>query len=122
VGHKVLNVTADPELGSLRAQVMQSGGYEVVSAANIIEVEQACELHSFDAIVIGHTIPVKEKRRISAILRERCKPTTPIIAVYAESPEEADDVALAVSAHHPQALLDALNSVLSTKYDRHWGK
>lgn len=117
---KVLNIAADPFVADVRKQVLETGGYDVTSAQNILEVVEACETQDFDAVVLGQTIPMKEKRRITATVRERCKARTPVIGLYTTSPAEVDDADLAISAQEPQALLDGLKRLLDTNFDRMW--
>ena len=108
----LLNISADPELRSTRQQLLEGGGYQVLSPHNIVEVEQACKQQRFDAVILGHTIPAPEKRRITATIRELCAPHTPVLGLYAASPAEVAEADLAIPAHQPQALLEGVRKLL----------
>lgn len=112
---KVLNVAADPVLGDLRRQVLESSGFEVVTALNIIEVVEACESHHFDAVVLGHGIPETEKRRIKQTVRAHCARGTPVVALYNVSEKEADDADAAVPGHEPHKLLRGVEQTAQTQ-------
>ena len=116
--YRILNVAVDPEAGARRRESLEAGGFNVVSATNMTEVEQACDAQQFDAVILGHAIPRMEKRRISTAVREYCDQAMPIVAVFGESPSEAEGTGTAISADQPQALLDTLHQELRRRTRR----
>jgi DNA-binding response OmpR family regulator len=112
MAYGLLNISADPELRASRQKVLESGGYQVLSPLNIMEVEQACKKRRFDAVILGHTLPAAEKRRVTATIRSLCSRQTPVLGIYAVSPEEVAEADLAVPAYEPQALLEGVRKLL----------
>lgn len=118
----LLNISADPELRDSRQQVLESGGYHVLSPLNMTEVEAACKQQHFAAVILGHMVPAPEKRRITATVRALCSPHTPVLGIYAESPEEVAEADLAVPANEPQALLEGVRKLLKRTGSQHKGR
>jgi DNA-binding response OmpR family regulator len=56
-------------------------GYDVVSAEGFLAALEASEAPNlnFDLVILGHTVPAKDKAGIILHLRQRCK--TPILAL-----------------------------------------
>ena len=112
MAYGLLNISADPELRNSRQQILEGDGYQVLSPRDIVEVEAACKQQHFAAVILGHIVPAPEKRRITATIRALCSPHTPVLGIYAVSPEEVAEADLAVPAHEPQALLEGVRKLL----------
>lgn len=113
MAYTILNISKDEMLLRSRAEILRKQGYLVVSAMDIQAVIAACENHKLDAIVVGHTIPLREKERISQTVREMCAPGIPIVALYSRSEAETDHCDYAVpSSEGPAELVSLLKSIL----------
>jgi hypothetical protein len=76
---------------------------------------EACEKHSFDVAVIGHTLSPMAKPRVAMLVKEHC-PDVKILELYApyagRTLEDADSW-LVVPPAVPQELLDEVNELAS---------
>lgn len=110
---KVLSLSTDPELLSLRQFVLESAGHEVKSIANereALELVQSDD--SFDALFLCHRFPSATARQVVRLLRERHPGTRVVyfVHVYGEWPEvEADRYV--VGADGPTALTRVLDEI-----------
>jgi len=75
----ILSVSYDISLARTREMLFSSAGFQVLSALGVSEAVRACSARSFDLIVIGHSIPIKDRDALIKALRARC--TTPILAL-----------------------------------------
>jgi len=65
-----------------RSAILERARYEVVPALNHIDVQTACEKHrDFDLVIVGHSIPKQEKRRMLQTVRE-CRGHVPLSELY----------------------------------------
>lgn len=106
----ILIVSSDPELLRERKTLLQEHDFAVITASNLLEVISACQ-KEFVAVILGNSLPAKEKSRIVATVRDACTSGTPIFALYEESVSEADNADKPIKADDPQALLRALNAI-----------
>lgn len=67
---RILSISYDPSLLFTRQAMLQLAGYDVVSAEGFADAIEHCSGH-FDLIIMGHSIPQKDKRAIVAELHER---------------------------------------------------
>jgi DNA-binding response OmpR family regulator len=111
----LLNVSADETLLNTRGKILEQEGFVVIPAMNIQQVVAACENHAFDAVVLGHSIPPDEKKRIIETVRDSCQPGTPIIGLYVRNPDDADGSDYAVSSlQGPKELIDLMRTIFPT--------
>jgi DNA-binding response OmpR family regulator len=108
----LLNVSADEVLLDTRGKILEQEGFVVIPAMNIQQVVAACENHAFDAVVLGHSIPPPEKKRVIETVRDSCQPGTPVIGLYVRNPEEADGADYVVSSiGGPQNLIHLIRTI-----------
>jgi DNA-binding response OmpR family regulator len=115
--HKILNIARNESFLKSRSAALEAAGYEVVSALNILTVERECETHgSFDLVIIGHSLPKGEKRRVMLAVRQFCG-RIPILELYPPGTtpvdEEADEEL--PSPDEPDALLAKVGEMLARK-------
>ena len=69
---RILSISYDSSLLWTRQLVLRQLGYEVVSALGFTEAWEACEAPdaNFDLVVLGHTVPTKDKDQMIAHLRQ----------------------------------------------------
>ena len=58
---KVLSVSDNDALRVTRHMMLQNRRFDVVSAANLREVRNAVKAGDFDLVILGHTVPAKDK-------------------------------------------------------------
>ena len=77
---RILSISLDEELLAARQKVLEAEGHSVVSACGFREAVQRSR-PDFDLIVVGHTFPPDEKRRIIQELRKRgCQ--APVLGLF----------------------------------------
>ena len=71
---RILSISYDAALLWTRQLMLQQLGYEVVSAHGFAEAWEACEGPDsyFDLMIVGHTVPPKDKKKIIEHVREHC--------------------------------------------------
>src|SRR6185437_2856615 len=108
---RILSVSYDKALLSSRQLLLESSGYEVISAADLGQALQHCDSSShFDLFVLGHSIPKLEKEVLISAFRARC--SAPVIALkrMGEEPTTAADFQI---DPEPSQLLDVVSRLLS---------
>jgi DNA-binding response OmpR family regulator len=76
---RILSISYDVSLLQTRALMLLREGFEVESAVGFSDAIQACELRTFDLVIIGHSIPLEDKEAIIKRLRRVC--ATPVLAL-----------------------------------------
>jgi CheY-like chemotaxis protein len=77
---RILSISYDKALLLTRQLLLKELGYEVVSAEGFAEAWEKCEdVEPFDLVIIGHSIPPKDKERIIEHLKKHCD--SPILAL-----------------------------------------
>jgi CheY-like chemotaxis protein len=77
---RILSISYDKALLLTRQLLLTELGYEVVSAEGFAEAWEKCEdLEPFDLVIIGHSIPPKDKERIIEHLKKHCD--SPVLAL-----------------------------------------
>jgi DNA-binding response OmpR family regulator len=75
----ILSVSYDPSLLSTREMLLTRRGYQVTSALGFTAALEACQASYFDLLIMGHSIPQKDKLHLVAVFREKC--SAPILAL-----------------------------------------
>ena len=93
--------------------MLQQLGYSVVSAEGFIAAIEACEPNcNFDLLILGHTVPVKDKERIISHFKQHCD--AKILALL--RPHEGATQSADRSIHpEPEKLIAAVHEMLSTQ-------
>ena len=60
---KILIISCDSTLADVGYQVLVKAGFKVASATSIHEARQAFEQNTFDAAIVGYSLPPSEKKR-----------------------------------------------------------
>ncbi len=117
VPKKVLNVSADLSLLETRRAILERGGYLVSCASNAVDVVQLCRNETFDVVVVGHSLPKRQKHAVIQAVR-KYNPAARIIGLYRISAAETAGADLAIDSHDDPEILvqvvrqDPLNAVL----------
>lgn len=108
----ILSVSYDTELLTLREAFLRTQGCEVRSVMSIDEAVVLTSTRHFDALIVAHSVPPEDRRRLISAVKQRW-PRIPVLAVVAD-PQEEDkfaDASVAGSAG-PDALMEALNRLM----------
>src|SRR5258706_14975278 len=77
---RVLCISYDESLLLTRKMVLEQAGYDVSAALGFAEAMEACSNDPmFDVIVMGHSLPRKDKSALIAALRPGCK--APVLSI-----------------------------------------
>ena len=76
---RILSVSYDPSLLQTRELLFTSEGYRVESLVSISDAIAACLARTFDLVVVGHSIPLEERKVLVNEIRGFC--STPILAL-----------------------------------------
>ena len=71
---RILHVGTNDAVMTTRRAILERAGYEVTLAHNLSEVIAACAVNNFDVVILGQSLPSKEKQRVVHTVQERCKP------------------------------------------------
>jgi len=86
---KVLSISGNDALRVTRHLLLESRGYEVVSAANLRETRNALKSEDFDLVILGISIDGEVKREMASITRKLCE-RAQILELCRISPEVID--------------------------------
>ena len=78
---RILSVTNDPSLAVTREMLLTAAGFEVSTFLDVAKAIDACKDkdQSFDLVVLGHSIPLAERRAMAKEVRSRC--AAPVLAL-----------------------------------------
>ncbi len=109
---RILSLSADPELGKLRAMVLRQAGYEVLWPSSKAEADAVLREKNFDVLVIGHTISSASSREFAATFRAR-NPEGKILVIMKTSYGlvKADKTVRSIDG--PEALLEAIEELFA---------
>lgn len=105
----ILNVGQDPMLLDTRSIILRSAGYTVESAWSVKQAVTQFLAGDFDGVILCHSIPVKDRDRLTCLIRASGS-LTPVIAV-SESPSQCDSFADATIEPDPKKLLRGIKEV-----------
>ncbi len=105
---KVLNVSADLSLLETRRAILERAGCLVSCASNAVDVVQLCRKETFDAVVLGHSLPKRQKHAVIQAVR-KYNPAARIIGLYMISTAEAVGTDIVIDSHDgPDILIEAI--------------
>ena len=109
---RILSISYDESLLATRQMILEQAGFEVISALGYAESMERSNKGPFDLVVLGHSLPLKDKSAIVAALKKaKSKPKVLSIRRHGYAPiPEADASVEAVEG--PLALLEAVRQVL----------
>ena len=107
---RILSISYDLTLLRTREMMLSQAGYEAVSAEGFTAALEHCS-GTFDLIILGHSIPQKDKRVIVAELHDRgCD--APLLSLLRTGEQPIPEATVGVDPSNPQQLLDAVDSIL----------
>jgi CheY-like chemotaxis protein len=107
---RILHVGTNDAVMATRRAILKRAGHEVTLAHDVREVVTACTVNSFDVVILGQSLPVKEKQRVVHTVREHCKPVRFLEYHNGISPDMPSVHAhLQVTSSTPQSLLQSVD-------------
>jgi DNA-binding NtrC family response regulator len=110
---RILSISYDPALLSTRQQLLESRGYSVVSAEGFTSALEHCSGEHFDLVVMGHSIPHKDKEALLKAVNEGCK--APVVALVRTPEPSLKGAAESVDPRSPSDFLTAVEKILGKR-------
>ena len=109
----ILVASFDPALADVRKRVLESAGYRVISASDVLAVRAACASESISLVVIGYSLPPGEKRRVWYEIRQHCGKNVPVLELHAAStPILSEDAVVIHASQSPDDFVDKVREIL----------
>jgi len=114
VKKRILSISYDQVLLLTRQALFEQEGFEVRSACGFAEALEACQGHDdFDVVVMGHSMPQRDKTELAKALRT--KRDAPLVSIYKHGDSAMPEADYSVNAHEgPKALLEAVRKASQT--------
>ena len=108
---RIHSLSYDGSLARTREMLFLGAGFQVSTFMNTALAVQACQRESFDLIVVGHSIPLSERKSLINEVRGLCG--TPILAMlrHGEAPLAGADYFFD-SSQNPAYLLEMVIHIL----------
>lgn len=110
---KILVVSHDSHLADVRRDVLLNAGFEVLEARDSRTVKKTCTEHRLRLVMVGHSLPPSEKRRVWAEVREHYQ--VPVLELHKESEPELMAPAYFHESVTPDDFLTAVMRILQLK-------
>ena len=105
---RILLISYDEVLLLTQQAILEQAGLEVRSACGFAEALEACQgLDDFDVVVMGHSMPQRDKTELVKTLRTKC--AAPLVSICRHGDPAMPEADYSVNAHEgPKALLEAV--------------
>lgn len=109
---RILSISYDDPLLQTRQMVLENAGYDVTSALGFAEALEICKVHhDFDLILMGHSMPPKDKTSLITTLRLNCPAPLVTIRRHGDDPLPGAKGSID-SLDGPDALLQVIKKAL----------
>ena len=110
---RILSISYDPALLDTRRMLLEAAGYEVTSAIGFAEALEVCD-EDFDLVIMGHSIPSKDKRAIVKELRGHgC--LAPVVSLLRMGERSIPEASHTADPGDPQGMLETIRQILSER-------
>jgi CheY-like chemotaxis protein len=114
VAKSVLSISYDSSLLITRQMLLQQAGYAVISALGFTEALERCRTEMYDIVLMGHSMPRKDKSALAAAVREHC--SAPILSIRRHGDPPLPEADYSVEADEgPTILLAGIEAILDAK-------
>ena len=110
---RILSISYDATLLKTRQHLLEQKGYDVTSAEGFTEAMECCQAGDFDLVVIGHSIPHKDKEAIFKAVQQTC--SAPVIALSRGTEPPLKGALDTVDPMNPVKFLDCVDRVFASK-------
>jgi DNA-binding NtrC family response regulator len=107
----VLAVGLDSWQLTAQSSALRSAGFVFVSAMSNREAIEHFKAGDFDLVLLGHSIPMEQKERLTFLIRENGS-RTPVVCI-AKLPSDCNPYADATLDGNIRAILEGMRSVLA---------
>lgn len=120
--YSVLCIDDEPSILKLRKILLESAGYEVLTASTGTEALSIFSSQEFDAVVVDYSMPEMDGGTLSALMKQQ-KPRMPVImlSAYSGARDDVDKVvdAFIEKGSDPEDLLVKLQSLINLRSHSH---
>jgi len=95
----------------LRREVLIESGYEVVSAMRVHVALGLLDHQRFDAVVVGHAVPIRHKK---AIVDTAAQTNTPVLLLYEGKPDPIIAAGHVDGLRGPEQMGDGIKAILAS--------
>jgi len=114
---RILSVSYDETLLRTRELLLESAGHSVVSAFGHHEALESCTTGEFELVIIGHSIPKKDKLDVIERFR-KTNPDATVIALIRGGEGRLLEVDHYVSPGDPEDLLRSIAWIVNPRRER----
>ncbi len=114
---RILSISYDETLLRTRELMLKGAGHTTVSALGYHDGRVACGRGNFDLIIIGHSIPEKDKVDLIVCFRE-ANPGAQVIALTRAGEHRLKEVDAYLSPGEPEELIRAIGRILHLRTER----
>lgn len=108
---RILSISYDAALLKTRQHLLEQKGYSVTSAEGFTEAMECCHAGQFDLVVIGHSIPHRDKEALFNTVQQTC--AAPVIALSRGSEPPLKGAAATVDPMNPIRFLESVDKIAS---------
>jgi len=112
-GKRILCVSWEHSLAETRKMLLSSRGYSVVSVVGMPEAIRVCQNIRSDLLLLGHSVPPPEKRKIVEVYRAHN--SGPVISLLNPNQSKLPEVEYGVETHNPKSLLQTVEDIFKSK-------
>jgi hypothetical protein len=99
--------------------ILERAGHSITQARDLREVVAACRDTIFSVVILGQTLPAKEKLRVCEVVRRECAGAKILELHTGLAPElPSADAHLHVATGAPEELADRVNELLVVRRKR----
>lgn len=110
---RILSISYDATLLMTRQHLLEQQGYSVTSAEGFTEAMEFCQGGDYDLVVIGHSIPHKDKEAIFKRVQQTC--AAPVIALSRGTEPPLKGAVDTVDPMNPVKFLEAVERISAGK-------
>jgi DNA-binding response OmpR family regulator len=110
---RILSISYSSALLRTRQLVLESKGYTVTSALGFTEAIEYCRTADYDLVIMGHSIPHRDKEQIIKELRNVC--STPVLALRKPNEEPFKIADYDLDAFNPDGFVEFVKEILAPK-------
>ena len=109
---RILLVSYEGSLLATRRLLLEQRGHTVTAALGFTEAFAHCKTNAFDLFILGHSIPISDKRGLIRTFRQYCP--APVLSLDRQG-EGSVGSDFHVSADDPEQFLKTVEEVLSVR-------
>ena len=106
----VLCISWIPSLGETRGLILKQAGFDVTSIVGTPDASELKRCRPPDLLVLGHSVPQPEKRRIIATFRQSCD--VPVLSLLAPHQAKLPEADYGIEAHRPEDFVESVREIL----------